>query len=142
MPWRKPQTKVSPQGFLHEYPLWFNGWLESVMLWIDFSENRLNFFSKNFLNFWSSAIEKQNIINLSCYESKSYDSVVLGDSKVSFLSEKEDAAFCPLFNCSLVIYGVAKSKKHFYHKGFSDYCFHLYCYKTFWPICPPAFWCL
>ena len=36
--------------------------------------------------------------------------VVLGDSEVNFLREKEDAAFCLSLYCILFIYGVAISK--------------------------------
>ena len=38
MPRRNLQIRVLPRGFLHEYLLWFDGLLESVM-WINFSEN-------------------------------------------------------------------------------------------------------
>ena len=60
--------------------------------------------SKNFLNFWFNAIEKQSIIDLSRYGSKSYASVVLGVSKVTFLRNGEDSAFCLSPYCLLVIY--------------------------------------
>ena len=49
-------------------------------------------FSKNFLDLRLDMIEKQSIINHSSYSSKSYGSVILSDSKVTFL-EVEDAAF-------------------------------------------------
>ena len=62
----------------------------------------------NFLNLRFNAIEKQSIINLSCYRSKSFASVVLGDSMVTFLREGEDAILCPSLYCVLVIYGIAK----------------------------------
>ena len=47
-------------------------------------------------------VEKLSIIDLSSYRSKSYASVVLSDSKVTFLGEGEDAAFCPFLNCILL----------------------------------------
>ena len=47
-------------------------------------------FSKNFLDFWSDATEKQRIINLGTYGSKKYVSVVLSDSEVAFLMKGED----------------------------------------------------
>ena len=81
------------------------------MLWIDFSKNIL-ILSKNFLNFWFDVIEKQSIINLSLYLSKGYASVVLGCSEVTFLREKEDAAFYPSLYCVLVIYGLKYQSPH------------------------------
>ena len=39
-------------------------------------------------------VEKQSILNLSSYSSKSYASVVLCNFKVTFLVEREEAAFC------------------------------------------------
>ena len=45
------------------------------------------FFSKNFLHFRSDMTEKQGVINLSSYGSKSYASVVLCDFKVIFLGK-------------------------------------------------------
>ena len=51
MPGRNLQIRVLPQGFLHKFVLQLS---ESVILWIDFSEN--HFDSKNFLNFWFNAV--------------------------------------------------------------------------------------
>ena len=48
-------------------------------------------------------VEKQSIINLSSFSSKSYASVVLSDSKVTFIGEVEDATFCLILNCILII---------------------------------------
>ena len=42
-------------------------------------------------------VEKQGIINLNSYTSKSYVSVVLSDSKVAFFQEGEDLAFHSFF---------------------------------------------
>ena len=42
-------------------------------------------------------IEKLSIINLSCYRCKSYASVVLDNSDVTFFREEEDAAFAHCF---------------------------------------------
>ena len=67
-------------------------------------------FPKNFLNLWFDAIEKQSIINLSCYGSNNYASEVLGDSEVTILKKGEDAVFCPSIYCIPFVYGVAKSK--------------------------------
>ena len=67
--------------------------------------------TKNFRNFRSDIMEKQDIINLSSYNSKSCISVFHSDSKVVFLGEGEDAAFCP-FLCDLFIDSVALSKTH------------------------------
>ena len=38
---------------------------------------------------------KQNMFTFSCYRSKRYASEVLGDSKVTFLRDGEDAGFFP-----------------------------------------------
>ena len=65
---------------------------------------------KNFLNFWFDAIEKQATVNLSRCRSRTYASIVLSDSEVTFHREGDDAAFCPSSNCLLGIYGVAKSR--------------------------------
>ena len=65
-------------------------------------------FPKNFLNFRFDTVEKQSILNLNSYSSKSYASIVLDDSEFTFLREREDAAF---HDCILFIYGVEKSMK-------------------------------
>ena len=41
-------------------------------------------------------VENQSFMNLSSYCSKNYVTVVLSNSKIIFLVEKEDAAFRPL----------------------------------------------
>ena len=51
------------------------------------------------------------MINLSRYGSKGYTAVVLGNSVVTFLGEKEVAAFCPSLCYALVIYCVAVSEQ-------------------------------
>ena len=48
--------------------------------------------SKNFLHIWFDTIEKQGIINLIC-QGKSYASIVIGHSEVTFLEEGENVAF-------------------------------------------------
>ena len=48
-------------------------------------------------------VEKQSIINLSSYSSKSYTSVVLSESKVTFLREEKDATFYQFLYCILFI---------------------------------------
>ena len=48
MPCRNLQARVSPRDFMYEL-LKFDGVLKSVMLWIDFSENR--YFSQEFSQF-------------------------------------------------------------------------------------------
>ena len=76
---------------------------------------KFNWLSENILrkqisnNFWFNATEKPSILNLSCYGSKGYVSVVLNDYKVALLGEGEDVAFCPSLYCVLVIYVVAVS---------------------------------
>ena len=67
---------------------------------------------KNFLNYRFNVVESQSIVNLGCYESKDYASVILGYSEVPLLGEREDAALC-LFICYvMVIYGVAVSEQY------------------------------
>ena len=68
-------------------------------------------FPKNFFNFSFNAVECQIIGNLSCYGSKSYTPVFLGNSEVIFLGETEDAALCRSVPSFLVIYGVAESEQ-------------------------------
>ena len=64
-------------------------------------------FPKNFLNFSSVTIEKQSIVNLSNYSSKSYTSVVLSDSELAFFWRGKMQLFFPILYHVLVIYGVA-----------------------------------
>ena len=66
-----------------------------------FSPKNILILLKNFLNFWFDAVELQNIINLSCDGSMGYVSVVLGNSEVTFLVEREDEGF---FQLSLVFW--------------------------------------
>ena len=80
------KQKCCLEIFLQVILQWFDGKLESVTLWIDLSGNSSESF-KNLLNFWSDRIEKQSIMNLSSYSSKSYASVVLSDSEVTFTRE-------------------------------------------------------
>ena len=51
--------------------------------------------------------EKQNVEYLCSYKSKSYASVVLNDSEVTFLKEEEDALFRPFLDCVLFMHEVA-----------------------------------
>ena len=76
--------------FLHTLSLWFDELLESVMLWIDFSESL-----SNFLDFRFDTVEKQSIIKLSTYSSNIYASVFPSDFEDTFLGERGDAAFSP-----------------------------------------------
>ena len=55
-------------------------------------------------------VQKQSIVNFSCYRSKSYASVVFRASEVPFLGKEEDAAFCPFLYCILFIDSIAKCK--------------------------------
>ena len=70
------------------------------------------FFPGNFLDFRFDMIEKQSIISLSNDRIKSYTSVVLCDSEVTFLEEGKNAAFCPFFSCPFFIDSIAKLKKY------------------------------
>ena len=60
-------------------------------------------FPKNFLDFRSDTIEKQNVINLNGYGCKIYGSVAFGDSKVSSFGEGNDAVFRAFLCCILFI---------------------------------------
>ena len=44
MPWKNLRIRASPQRFLQEFILWFDGLSESMMLWIGFSENHFDSF--------------------------------------------------------------------------------------------------
>ena len=70
---------------MHSQILWSYGLISPKTMLI---------FPENFLNFRFDMVEKQNIVNLSSYRSKSYASVVLSYSEVNFLGEGEDAVFC------------------------------------------------
>ena len=54
------------------------------MLWIDFSKISSDF-SLRIFSISDLIVEKQSIIFLGSYRSKSYTSVVLGDSEVTFI---------------------------------------------------------
>ena len=69
-------------------------------------------YPENFLDFRLDMNENQGIINFSRYNSKSYASVVLRDSELTFFREREDVAFCPFFFFVLFIHRVAQLKKH------------------------------
>ena len=56
-------------------------------------------FLQSFLSFRLDMNENQGIINFSSYNSKSYASVVLRDSKVVLLKEEEDVASSLFLNC-------------------------------------------
>ena len=61
---------------------WFNEWLESENLWINFSENHSGL---PFLYFRSDTFEKQGLMNFSNYDSQDYTPIVHKDSAVTFL---------------------------------------------------------
>ena len=94
--WKNLRTIVLSQDFLHAPLQWVNRESEFMMLLIYFNESHSNF-SLNFFCFILDTIEKQCIINLISRCSKSYTSVVLGDSEITFLREGKDPAFCPFF---------------------------------------------
>ena len=52
-------------------------------------------FPKDFCNFWFNVVEFQSIVDFHHYGSKGYTPVVLGNSKVNFLGEREDRALFP-----------------------------------------------
>ena len=64
-------------------------------------------YSKDFLNLWSDTTEKPGIINLSSYDSKSYDFVVLSDYEFAVLRKEKNATFCLFLYCLLFINRVA-----------------------------------
>ena len=70
------------------------------------------FFWGIFFNFRLDTIKKQGIINLNSYRGKIYASVFLTDSKVTFLKEGKDAAFCSFLYCVLLKFIVAWLKKY------------------------------
>ena len=74
--------------------IWQNLWYFELI-----SLKNIIIFPKNFLNFTSDTIEKCNIIKLNCNRNMHYVSVVLRDSKVTFLGDGEDAAFNPFLFC-------------------------------------------
>ena len=100
------RISVSPRCFfLQETLLWFDRLSESGMLRITCSKNHFDSFKK------FSQFLIRYVINMSRYGSKGYTSVVLGNSEVTLLEERKDAALCPSLYCFLVIYGVAVSEQ-------------------------------
>ena len=87
----------------------FNDSTDSQIMWScrSLSSKIVFIFTKNFLNFWSAAIEKHTIIYLSRYESKSLALLYLIDSEVTFLKEGVDAAFVHL---SIVLFTVLRNR--------------------------------
>ena len=79
------------------------------------------FFLKNFIIFWLDMIEKQGIINLSSYSSKSYISVVLSYSKIAFLLERNDAVFCLFTYCVLFICTIISIMEEVCHQIFLSF---------------------
>ena len=98
MPWRNLWTVVLPWNFFRVLPRWFDEFSANEKLQIDFSENGSDFF-----NVWLDTTAKPGVINLWSYCSKSYASVVLRHSEVTYLEEREDTSFCPFHNCFLYI---------------------------------------
>ena len=98
MLWRNIQTTVR---FFGTYFLDYSMDSLNLKLGIDFSEKHSDFFQRIFLISDFDMVEKQRSINLS--SCRSYVSVVLGDSDVTFLRETGDAAFCPFLYCILFI---------------------------------------
>ena len=92
---------VTSVFFLKKILLWFNR-LSNLWYCESISPKITLILSKNFLNFWFDVIEKQSIINFSRYGSKSYTSVVLGDSEVTFL---EGRGRCSLLSIFQLCYG-------------------------------------
>ena len=78
----------------------FNELLDRIWCCGSISLKPVLIFPKNFLHFWFDAIEKQSIKNFSRYRRKSYASIVLDDSVVTFHGEREDATIC--FSLSVV----------------------------------------
>ena len=76
------------------------------------SSKNILIFPYDFLNFRFDAIQFQGTVNLSCYESRGYASVILDHHKVTFLGKREDATFCSSVYYVLVIYGIAVSKQY------------------------------
>ena len=72
-----------------------NLWCGSIVL------KSILIFKNNFLDFRFDTIEKQGIINLSSYGTKSKACVVLSDSDVAFLGKRE---WCSLSSSSLLCF--------------------------------------
>ena len=70
-----------------------------------------------------NAVEMWSILNLCRHESKGNSPVVLGNSEVKFLGEREDVALYPSVYCVLIIYGVAVSEQ---------YVVEFPCFPYFW----------
>ena len=68
----------------------------------------------------SGSLQLSSRVNL---RSKSYTLVVFGNSKVTFLGDRNDVALCPSIYCVLVIYGVALSEQ---------YVVRFSCFPYFW----------
>ena len=111
IPLRNQQTIVLSRDFFFFCTYSFDDSMDCQNLWCrgSISPKTVLIFPKNFLKFRSDLVEKQSIINFGSYSSKSYASVVLGDSEVTFQREGEDAAFCPSLYRISFIYGVGKS---------------------------------
>ena len=71
--------------------------------WIDFSKNIL-ILRKNFLKSGFDLVESQIIVNLNRYRNKGYTTVVFGNFVVTFLGEREDAAFVSIERLPYYIY--------------------------------------
>ena len=80
---------------------------QNLWIWVTISPKAVLIFSKNFFDFGMDMIEKLGIVNFSSYSSKISASVVLSDSKVTFLGEGKDRAFYSFLSCVLFIHRVA-----------------------------------
>ena len=98
MPWRNLRW-VMLLGDFFPYSFVDSTDSKNLLCWRSISAKTVPIFSKNFLDFRSDMSEKQGIINLSSYSNKSYTSVVLWDSEVTFPSKEKDAGFRPFLYC-------------------------------------------
>ena len=95
--WRNLRTVVIPHNFFsYSFVDSMNSKHFKVVDW--FVQKPSWFFQRIFC-FRSDIFEKQRIINLSSYSSKSYASVVLNGYEVTFLEEMKDATFHPFPHC-------------------------------------------
>ena len=84
-------------------------------------------FPRILLNVSLLPIEKLGIINLSSYKSKSYISVVLSTSEVTFFLKGKDVPFRPYLYSVLFINRVAYSEKYVINY-FAD-CFYIFSFQ-------------
>ena len=87
--------QVWPREFFFTYSFDNSSDIQDLRSCGSISPKTIQIIPENLLDLGCDTIEKQNIVDLSSYSSKSYASVVLSDSKVTFLEERDDEVFRP-----------------------------------------------